>query len=631
MKPKILLAQTPFWNINNPPYTLALLAGTLRARGFDVIVRDYEIEFFHFVRPKDRELWEQESSQKWFDDGYVRDFVTTNYADFVEWCVNDIVTSGADFVGFSVKVGSRAFSLILAERLKQVSPSTFVAFGGPEMYQGVRRYLQAYSFIDAVCWQEADASFPAFMERYERNPADPGPEPGWAYRRASDGEIVDGLPIAAGPSLDHIAFADYSDFDFDRYRQPHSMAMILSRGCINRCTFCSEAPAYLKYRYYPGQRIYDEVSRYVSQSNVHRPARIFFNDSLLNGRLESLDEFSDLLLANPIPGGLKWGGMMLVRKRMTDAMIEKFAKAGLDNILLGMESGSEKVIKAMKKNFVIADAERIIRKAHACGIAVTVSIIFGHPGEGEAEFHETIRFLARNQEYVSQFLLNTLNLHAESYIGQNLANFGIVPPTETMEWVADDGANTSEIRASRQAVARALLGTKAIDYGQFKPQYALPRSDDRPPIRVTQTVDFTNLAPASAVIGRGWGMGEDWGTWTNAAEAHLDIRLYRTPFTDLVLELDARADVHAQSPDMAVKVSVNGQTVGVLTYGVNDDTDDDGFAMRQVHLPLDLIKSSNRIAISLNLEGDTPLRQGRGPAKLGVRSLRLQPPVALAS
>ena len=403
---RVTLVQAPKWTIYTPSYALALLAGNLRGHGFPVAVLDLDIDLYNAVRHEHKDRWLDSSGSFWDSEENVA-ALAGEYSTVFDGFVSRILATEPEVVGFSTKIRSRFMTLLLAEKIKAARPGVYVILGGPEITDGVVRFLKPCPFIDAVCTQEADLSFPAFLNAYHAHGRQPQPEPGFAYRDAS-GKIVDCGPIAGPPSWDQIPFADYSDFDFTRYQNPSAITMMLSRCCINRCSFCSESVSFLRYRARPAENIHEEIKFHARTSNARRPLRVYFNDSLINGNLEQLERLADLLIAEPVEGGVQFSGMMLIREKMTDDLLRKLARAGMVETLFGLETGSPEMIRRMRKNFKLDDAERIIRVASESGIATAVSIIFGHPGETESDYFQTIAFMKRIAPHVDGFLLNTV-------------------------------------------------------------------------------------------------------------------------------------------------------------------------------------------------------------------------------
>ena len=116
--------------------------------------------------------------------------------------------------------------------------------------------------------------------------------------------------------------------------------------------------------------------------------------------------------------------MMFVREELTDELVGKLAQSGLVEVFFGLESGSEAVLRRMRKRLRLDTARQVFRRFHERGVSVTASVIFGHPGETEAEFHKSLHFLRANADCVDRYLLNYLGLYGECDIHIHRAVWG---------------------------------------------------------------------------------------------------------------------------------------------------------------------------------------------------------------
>ena len=82
---------------------------------------------------------------------------------------------------------------------------------------------------------------------------------------------------------------------------------------------------------------------------------------------------------------------------VTDELIEAFAEIPqlVNHLHLPVQSGSNAILKSMKRGHVIADYKEIIRKLRVVrpDICLSSDFIIGFPGETEIEFEETMNFI----------------------------------------------------------------------------------------------------------------------------------------------------------------------------------------------------------------------------------------------
>lgn len=468
---RVSLVQAPYWSLFTPPYALALLTGNLRSKGITTFQHSFDVPFYRSVSDEEKMLWLDEKAAFWstWNSDQTRHLVQqmiSDHSSVVDRMVDEVLADEPDVVGFSVKIWSHWFSLALAERLKRRAPNVYVIFGGPQASDGCFS-LEKHTQIDALCRREADLSFPRFLRSLERNGMKPCGEPGFVFRDES-GKAVDCGHIKEFPRALDVPMADYSDYDFEQYLHPHEITLMLSRGCINRCSYCSESPSFGRFRSFPAEKIFAEIVYHWERTNCRRPMKVLLNDSLINGNMRELERLAELLIEHRNTLQVSYSGMMFIREELTDEVVDKLVGAGLTDVLFGIESGSPEVLKRMHKRYKLETAEAVLRRFHQRGVEVVASAIFGHPGETEAEFHKSLNFFRANAPNVSRVLVNYLGLYGNCDITSRPEHYNIDPATVSPNgWVGDGGKNTFEVRAMRTELARLALGQKVPDIGGF--------------------------------------------------------------------------------------------------------------------------------------------------------------------
>lgn len=81
-----------------------------------------------------------------------------------------------------------------------------------------------------------------------------------------------------------------------------------------------------------------------------------------------------------------WGGKATIRSEMTGTLLRKLYDAGNRSIVYGIESGSDKVLRDMRKVFSVDLAKRVIRETYEAGISVGIFWLIGFPTESEDDF-----------------------------------------------------------------------------------------------------------------------------------------------------------------------------------------------------------------------------------------------------
>lgn len=289
---------------------------------------------------------------------YIMEYLKSNgySVDVVDLNVEEVdvldVASNYDWIGFSVFKSNEPNTLDLVKRIRQRSSHIKIILGGPQCFS----------------WQFT----------------------GFPYEVRYVDSVVIGDPL---PPLDERPFPTFSGFKLPRYERKRALPIIASRGCIGRCRFCSERLLTDGFQVRNPEGIVAEI-RY--HKKVNNTKWFTFHDSLINGNLRHLEELCDLLIGEEI----YWDAQAIIRQDMPEGLLVKMKKSGCFNLFIGLESGSDKILKLMRKGFTTVDASNFFRKCKSVGLHFEISLIVGYPGETEEDFHETLDFILRNKEYI---------------------------------------------------------------------------------------------------------------------------------------------------------------------------------------------------------------------------------------
>ncbi len=220
------------------------------------------------------------------------------------------------------------------------------------------------------------------------------------------------------------------DYDQPLYRPPSEGANLIIQatiGCsFNQCTFCSMYRS-KDYRARPLQDVFADIGKAARERPEARqkPTRVFIADGdamglpvaellAILGRLES--DFPNLqrvsCYATPIN---------LLKKTANEMAALKAAKLSL--VYLGIESGSDDILKRIKKGATRAGIARAIGRAGDAGLKVSATVILGLGGRRRWRDH--IEGTAELINAAPMAFLSTLQLYLEEDAGDGfMENFG---------------------------------------------------------------------------------------------------------------------------------------------------------------------------------------------------------------
>lgn len=329
----------------------------------------------------------------------------TTYLRGVERMLRSAVSrlQGVRFVGMSVWSSNYLTCLMAAALLKRLPQPPVVVFGGPQCTESrsAAHLALASGLVDAVSIGEGEN---ALLQLYGRCVAESGTGRSLSgidgTRVLGDaGELVERqprllkLPELPPPSFDEMDLACYAP-------RRRTIVYQLSRGCTDKCAFCSE---WVFWQHYRSDTAEHAVEQLVELKRRYDFQRVQFTDSLLNGHAKRLRSFAEAVLSAGLE--FEWGGFM--RAQVDDEMADLLYRAGLRWAFLGIESMDDETLNRMNKRRTESDNIRSLRALLARGVRTKAGIIPGFPGDRRENVFYTARALSGlYDKYPSLFHMN---------------------------------------------------------------------------------------------------------------------------------------------------------------------------------------------------------------------------------
>ena len=418
----LILVMTPAWQTKMVPLGLAYLSSFLSSQGIKLKVLDLNVELFNNCDDKEKYLWNISTINNFTPGQIAQNFVqafSKELKDFVEI----LCSSSAKLIGFSTTVGSINMAVYLAHQIKAKDPSKIIILGGPGCFWGASE-IDPEKLVDVFVVGEGELPLLEIVKRFKSKECLSDLLGIQGTIICMDKTYYSFLPPNPVQHIDNIPFPTFSEFDLDKYNKGSMykpLPMLISRGCINNCSFCVDHKMNYPFRLRNPYKVIEEIKFHLNQ---HGKTEFELNDLLCNGNLRQLEEICDLIISENID--IKWSSYAVIRTGMSLGLFKKMREAGCRYICYGMESASDVVLRKMNKRYISQIAEEVVRNTHTAGIETGVNIIIGHPGESEKEFNGTYKFVQRNKEYIDQITnVSTCFLIPESDLIKNHAKYGI--------------------------------------------------------------------------------------------------------------------------------------------------------------------------------------------------------------
>ncbi|MDD5614356.1 MAG: radical SAM protein, partial [Candidatus Omnitrophica bacterium] len=454
----ITLVTTPPWGIENPPVGLAYLAEYLKCHGYRCAVFDLNVEFYNAVGDNLKHLWHVENKNFWRDAEWL-EILLSIFDREIEKYINKILQTGSPIIGFSVVDPKERITIEFIRRIKAKDRSRRIILGGPATLTAHARKIFLDQLGDKIDYFVIGEGEDTLVEIMKKNCQ--GPIPGTiAIKESKELEYLKRPQIK---DLDCIPYPSYNDFNLKCY-PGNSLILEWSRGCISQCAFCINHQLIQGYRARSAGHIFNELKYH---NNINKISYFTICDPILNGSPKTLDKLCSLIMENSL--NINWTGEVIPREDMDIALLKKMREAGCFKLQIGLESGSNKVLKDMKKPYTAAIAENFLKKSSLAGIETEMFIMVGFPTEEESHFQETIDFVIRNQHYIDTIKsINTLHLIAGTEVYNDYSKYGIKElPDKNWHylWQAEKGNSYSarKERGERLLELAKELGIKVME------------------------------------------------------------------------------------------------------------------------------------------------------------------------
>jgi len=215
---------------------------------------------------------------------------------------------------------------------------------------------------------------------------------GVAYLDAEDKNKV----IKTGPRLimrkiGHIPFPARDLLDIDSYRMAwnnthgyFSMNMVTTRGCPYSCTWCAKPIWGKSYAVRSPENVAEEMAIVKQEFS---PDHIWFMDDIFGLKPGWVEKFAYEVTTR----GAEIPFMIQSRADlMQEEVVIGLAQSGCKEVWIGAESGSQKVLDAMKKGITVAQIQRARELLGKNDIRACFFIQFGYPGETIEDIEATI-------------------------------------------------------------------------------------------------------------------------------------------------------------------------------------------------------------------------------------------------
>ena len=289
------------------------------------------------------------------------------------------------FVGLTATTVLSENALTIAQIVKEKYPETKVIMGGVHATLMPREVLQNPA-IDYIVLGEGEYSFLDLISGL-----DPRLIRGIGFKENGQAvlnparEIIHDLNSFPMLAYDLLPMNKYYAASGSYKRRP-SFGIITSRGCPGRCTFCKGNILGSVIRFRTADKIFQEIS--YLQKNYGIRDITFYDDTFTTNK-KNVHDFCDLILENNF--NLTWCCFSRV-DTVNFELLEHMRKAGCYQIMYGVESADEQILKTINKIITLDKVKDTVQATKKAGIEVRLAFMLGNPGETEETIKKTIKY-----------------------------------------------------------------------------------------------------------------------------------------------------------------------------------------------------------------------------------------------
>jgi radical SAM superfamily enzyme YgiQ (UPF0313 family) len=381
-----------------------------------------------------------------------------------------LVKQRSEFIGISVMTGIQTYhSALLSKKIKELNRNIPIIWGGihPSLLseQCIRE-----EYIDYVCIGEGEDLIVEFVE-YLAGKKQQEAILGFAYKDPGGVKITKSRPLIN--NLDDypvdLTIVDLNKYIFKLGPYERTIAYKSSRGCPYNCAFCyNHLFNQNRWRCWSTEKVVSDIKYLKEKYRIN--AIKFYDDNFFVDEKRAYE----ILERIGIPAHIE------VRiDRINDEVAAKLKKFNCYDLLIGIESGSNRVLNLMSKGITVDKIFDGVKALARQKLTASYSAIVGLPTETKAEFKSTIKLLYDVYQIHPQARF-TMGAYLP-YPGSKLYDFsisqGFKQPAKTEDWGRVDRFrkefDSPWVNTKKVWVIREYFKFLSLDLGPIKKWLAL--------------------------------------------------------------------------------------------------------------------------------------------------------------
>ena len=302
--------------------------------------------------------------------------------------INDVIASfRPDVVGITVMTSKYASARKVSEIAKGINGGhTKIIWGGPHPTLCTQDVI-GEPLVDFVVSGEGEETFEELLTELVKGEGNLGNVKGLAYKVNGIAQINPARELVQ--NLDNLSLPDRENILYPERYFPNSFGnMITLRGCPFLCGYCSAKSIWSKKARY---RSIDNVVSEISWVKERYGSRDFYfwDDSFTLNR-DRVINICNVLISSAL--NISWGCTTRV-DLLDQEMLFLMKRAGCDYISIGVESGSERILKIIEKNITVKQIKNAVAMINKSKIPFEAFFMIGFPDEKKEDIEKTFQLM----------------------------------------------------------------------------------------------------------------------------------------------------------------------------------------------------------------------------------------------
>jgi len=339
------------------------------------------------------------------DHGYDAEIIDcSHYGPGLEGVIAKLMEDEKPVIGITAYTRERFAAYDLIRRIRNDIPDSLIVVGGRHFTYLADEALKNLPEIDIVVRGEGEITFKEICDSVY-NKISINKISGISFRK--EGAIIHNPERPLEHNLDL-----FRCFDKDHLPDPRKYSItaklskigggkrqgvmrgfivFTSRGCPSRCAFCSLTVAKVRFRSI--DNVLNEIEEKIKITGVRG---VIFKDPSLTAVKKHVKELCEKIIERDL--NIRW--VCYSRVDIDLELLTLMKKAGLAGVETALESGSPRVLKAVKKRIDIDQFQRFCIEAYNMGIQVYVFCMVSLPDEKLEDVDMTISLIKKLSKYI---------------------------------------------------------------------------------------------------------------------------------------------------------------------------------------------------------------------------------------